>query len=109
MPRGNRTGPEGEGPLTGRGAGYCAGYLTPGYANATPGRRAGGRRADRWGPGARGRGRGPGGRWARLGPVPSWNPPTREQEAEALKAHAEWLTGELDATNQRLEELKPTE
>lgn len=26
MPRGNGTGPEGLGPMTGRGAGYCAGF-----------------------------------------------------------------------------------
>jgi hypothetical protein len=110
MPRGDRTGPEGEGPLTGRGVGYCAGYPTPGHANAMPGYRRAGRRAARWGRGARGRlSRGPGRRWARFGPVPAWNPPTREQEAEALKAHAEWLTGELDAVNRRLDELEPSE
>ncbi len=34
MPRGNGTGPMGYGPMTGRGAGYCAGYATPGYANS---------------------------------------------------------------------------
>ncbi len=38
MPRGNRTGPMGQGPITGRGAGFCAGYALPGYANnAAPG------------------------------------------------------------------------
>lgn len=31
MPRGDMTGPAGYGPMTGRGAGYCAGYPTPGY------------------------------------------------------------------------------
>lgn len=31
MPRGDRTGPEGRGRLTGRGLGYCAGYEEPGY------------------------------------------------------------------------------
>jgi len=34
MPRGDGTGPTGKGPMTGRGAGYCAGYPTPGYENA---------------------------------------------------------------------------
>ena len=34
MPRGDGTGPTGKGPMTGRGAGYCAGYSTPGYENA---------------------------------------------------------------------------
>ena len=33
MPRGDRTGPTGLGPLTGRGAGFCAGFKVPGYAN----------------------------------------------------------------------------
>ncbi|MDG6222249.1 MAG: DUF5320 domain-containing protein [Candidatus Bathyarchaeota archaeon] len=37
MPRGDRTGPEGAGPMTGRGAGYCAGYSLPGYANPAGG------------------------------------------------------------------------
>ena len=38
MPRGNRTGPAGMGPMTGRVAGYCAGYPVPGYMNPIPGR-----------------------------------------------------------------------
>lgn len=40
MPSGDRSGPEGKGPMTGRGRGYCAGYDRPGYAsNARPLRR----------------------------------------------------------------------
>ena len=31
MPRGDQTGPAGMGPMTGRAAGFCAGYSTPGY------------------------------------------------------------------------------
>ena len=38
MPGGDRTGPMGTGPMTGRGAGYCAGFQTAGYANPMPGR-----------------------------------------------------------------------
>ena len=34
MPAGNGTGPLGMGPMTGRAAGYCAGYPVPGYMNA---------------------------------------------------------------------------
>ena len=49
MPRGNRTGPWGAGPMTGRAVGYCAGYSVPGYANPVGGYGQG------WG---RGRGRG---------------------------------------------------
>jgi hypothetical protein len=34
MPFGNGTGPNGAGPMTGRAAGFCAGYPMPGYRNA---------------------------------------------------------------------------
>ena len=43
MPVGNGTGPLGLGPMTGRAAGYCAGYAMPGYANPIPGRGVWGR------------------------------------------------------------------
>lgn len=33
MPRGDGTGPVGSGPMTGRAAGFCAGYPVPGYMN----------------------------------------------------------------------------
>jgi len=33
MPRGDGTGPAGLGPMTGRAAGFCAGYPVPGYMN----------------------------------------------------------------------------
>jgi hypothetical protein len=65
MPRGDGTGPMGMGPMTGRGAGYCAGFDAPGYANPGPGMAYGrgfGRGPGRgWGRGFRGRGPG---RWA---------------------------------------------
>jgi len=35
MPRGDRTGPLGMGPLTGRRLGFCAGSKVPGYLNAS--------------------------------------------------------------------------
>ena len=38
MPFGDGTGPRGMGPMTGRGAGYCAGFGQPGFANPVPGR-----------------------------------------------------------------------
>jgi len=47
MPRGDRTGPRGKGPKTGRGLGYCSGSKSPGYSQE------GGRPRD-----GRGRGRG---------------------------------------------------
>jgi len=110
--------------MTGRGAGYCAGYNAPGYANAVPGRGFGMGRGGGWG-----RGRGwrnvyyatglP--RWARYGYAPAWGPPpapaygafgaqpTPEQEAELLKSQAEMLERELDAISQRIAELEREE
>ena len=37
MPRGNRIGPWGLGPMTGRGMGYCAGFPSPGFMSPGPG------------------------------------------------------------------------
>ena len=54
MPRGDRTGPMGMGPMTGRGAGFCAGFNVPGFMNAVSGRGGMGF----------GRGRGRGSVWA---------------------------------------------
>ena len=44
MPRGDGTGPTGMGPMTGWGAGYCAGNSVPGFTNPFPGRALGNRR-----------------------------------------------------------------
>jgi len=38
MPRGDGTGPMGFGPMTGRAAGYCAGFGIPGFMNPIPAR-----------------------------------------------------------------------
>ena len=38
MPAGDGTGPLGWGPMTGRAAGYCAGFPVPGYMNPFVGR-----------------------------------------------------------------------
>jgi hypothetical protein len=88
MPAGDGTGPMGLGPMTGRAAGYCAGYGMPGFANPIPGRGFWGRgwwwgywgRPWGWPCGWWGRGRGwrhwyyatglPG--WARWGYPPPW-------------------------------------
>ena len=61
MPGGDRTGPRGLGPRTGRAAGYCAGYAVPGYMNPDVpgyGRGFGFGRGRGFGRGFRGRGRG---------------------------------------------------
>ena len=36
MPFGDRTGPMGQGPMTGRGMGFCAGFVRPGFASSVP-------------------------------------------------------------------------
>jgi len=58
MPRGDGTGPMGQGPMTGRGLGYCAGYPQPGFMYPGPGFGRGFGKG--WG---RGFGRGRGFRW----------------------------------------------
>jgi len=112
MPRGDRTGPAGFGPRTGRAAGYCAGYDVPGYMNPGPG--YGLAFGGGWGRGRRWRhwyyATGlPG--WARFGFAPAWGvppappAPSPEQERDVLKQQAEWLKGQLDALNKRIAEL----
>ncbi|MFC2037821.1 DUF5320 domain-containing protein [Chloroflexota bacterium] len=127
MPRGDQSGPEGRGPMTGRGMGTCAGGDAAGWANwgpgrGFPGRRGRGMRRGRWG--GMVTGRGPGGmrwqhwyhatgrpRWARQGVPPAWAydaaevPPSQEQEVEMLREQAEWLKEQLDAVNKQMDEL----
>lgn len=116
MPAGDRTGPQGMGPRTGRGAGYCAGYDMPGYANqgfgggfgrgfgrGMFGRRAFGGRGYRNWYYATGQ---PG--WMRYGaapgayPYPAPAPMTPEQEQDALKAQEAWLQEQLDTVRGQL-------
>ncbi len=51
MPRGDRTGPSGEGPKTGRGMGYCTGNDQPGYMTSQSNWGRGYRRRFHGGPG----------------------------------------------------------
>ena len=103
--------------MTGRGAGICAGYRPAGYASPGPGRgfAMGGGRGRGWRHQAYAIGR-PG--WARYGFDAAWGAPpdlayapypvrpTKEQEAQSLKAQAEWLKEELDAISKQIEELE---
>jgi hypothetical protein len=118
MPLGDGTGPMGMGPMTGRGAGYCAGYGGPGYPNPAFGRGWG--RGGGWGRGWWGAGWGFGAGWQRFGYMPAWGAPaygyapygfslTKEQEANALRQHADLLAKSLETINQRLEELEKEE
>jgi len=96
------------GPMTGRAAGYCAGYNMPGYANAFPGRGFGGR-------GGRGGGWGRRGGWSgapnyqapAYGAAPYGAAPyNREQELDALKAQAQYLQKTLEEIGNRITELE---
>lgn len=114
MPRGDRTGPMGMGPMTGRGAGYCAGYNAPGYMNAAGGGGFGmgfrhGWRGAGWGGGWRHQGYAagmPGWGRANYNYPPAWTAPTKEQETQTLKQQAEWLKEQLDSITQRIEEME---
>ena len=113
MPRGDRTGPFGTGPMTGRGAGYCAGYSVPGYMNPIPTRGWGFGYGAGWGRGrgwGRGFGRGFGWRWAVSPygyPAVPYTPGVRpQQETELLKEQAKAVQEELNAINQRIKELE---
>lgn len=113
MPAGDGTGPMGMGPMTGRAAGYCAGFDMPGFMNRIPGRGMG----FGWG---RGRGRGRGWRhqfyatglpfWARTGmpgfAVPMETGPAVEQQTQILKAQAEQLEESLKQIRSRIAELE---
>ncbi len=126
MPRGDRTGPQGAGPMTGRRAGYCAGYDVPGYMNNVPGsgygygfgNRGAGRGGQPWG-GGRGRawggGRGPGygyygaaypDYYQGYGAALPMAPMTKDQEIEGLKAQADSLKSAMSEINKRIDELK---
>lgn len=118
MPGGDRTGPAGSGPMTGRAAGFCAGYQAPGYMSPVGG-------GGFWG---RGGGRGGRGRrnqfyatgmtgWQRAAmgyPAYGYGGPTgptmsRAQELETLKGQAEYFEGALEDIKKRLDELASQE
>jgi len=124
MPRGDGTGPMGMGSMTGRGAGWCAGFGAPGYANPIPGRGLGmgfGRGGGFFG-GRGGRGRRnmyyatglPG--WMRYGGYAApydyqanYMTPNPEMEKQNLMSQADALQSELDFIRKRLDEMEPGE
>ena len=118
MPAGDRTGPAGYGPMTGRGAGFCAGYPAPGFVNRG------------WRGGVRGFGRGGGGGGWRhrhryhATRFPGWHHPwmadppyaapfvppfapmmAKEQELEALRNQAKYFEQVLEDLRGRIREL----
>lgn len=101
MPRGDRTGPNSAGPMTGRGMGYCAGFDAPGMGRMARGRGGGymirgraRRRNYTWYPGYR----------SYPNPYPA--PPTRDEEMEYLQGDVEYLKRELEAAEARISELQ---
>ena len=106
--------------MTGRAAGFCAGYGMPGYANPVAGRAWGGRG------GGLGRGRGGRGRrnmfwatgvpgWARAGTgvpawggavQPAWTAPNGGQQLEVLKAQAQALGATLEQIENRIRDIE---
>ncbi len=113
MPYGDRTGPAGMGPMTGRARGYCAGYPVAGYLNPISGR-GGGRGWRNWyyATGLPG--------WIRAqASYPAWGGGvyqythypyapeiTPQQEAEVLKNQAKMMQDEIKVINERIKELK---
>lgn len=119
MPYGDRTGPLGLGPRTGRGAGYCSGYAAPGaYHPAFGGARFGfgsGR-----GAGRRWLGRGGGWRcwynatgmpgWARFGyGYPGAPAFSAREEIAVLQQEADFLKRQLENIQNRISTLEAGE
>ncbi len=101
MPQGDGTGPNGQGSMTGRGMGYCAGFNTPGFVNQGYGRGMGR---------GFGRGRGFGWRVKAIQPMPiqQMQPQviTEKQEKQYLKEELETLKQDMEEIQKRLKELK---
>ena len=133
MPGGDATGPAGMGPMTGRAAGYCAGYSVPGFMNPIPGRGFGfgsGRGFGRgfgqgfWGGRRRGGYSGapygssaygysapygygvPSAPYGAPAGVPYGAGPTSQQELDALQGQSEYLEDELEGIRKRIGELE---
>ena len=109
MPRGDRTGPRGIGPLTGRQMGFCAGYPSPGFLSPGPG--YGMDRGMGFGKGfGRGMGFGRGRGWsgAGYGGYEAYPPPqfSKEDEMAYLETQAKEMKEELNQLKARMEELK---
>jgi len=99
MPWGDGTGPLGQGPMTGRRMGYCAGYGVPGYMNPGFGFGRG------FGRGFRFR------RFRRVIPVQSEQiqypqPLTKEEQIKILEEEKKAIQEELKAIEERIKELR---
>ena len=105
MPRGDKSGPMGQGPMTGRAQGYCVGNDVPGYRENRPGLgMARGFRGGRKGGMGRGMARGRGFRYAAQ-PYEEDLAPTKEEERTYLQRQAERLKRTLNDVEQRIKNL----
>jgi len=100
MPRGDRTGPWGDGPMTGRQLGYGAGYDSPGYTKGSGG-----------GLGRLFRGRGRGFFWSRQNVAPENMPESlsRADELGTIKSEVRDLKDTLSSILERLDNLNSKE
>ncbi len=99
MPRGDGTGPLGQGPMTGRRLGYCSGYGSPGFTRGF---------GFGWGGGRRGAGFG----WGRgyypanyAYPAPVQPELSEEQEVNILKSQAQAIENQLKSIKDRIRKL----
>ena len=95
--------------MTGRGAGFCAGYAAPGFMSGGWGRGGGGwgrGGGGGWGRGGGGWGRGFGPGWGGYGVAPVAMAPTSEQELGILKQQAQQMQADLEAIQGRIQELE---
>ena len=119
MPGGDGTGPMGLGAMTGRRAGYCAGFAVPGYVNPILGGgyggwRRGGGRGLRWSdaPGMVGwRSATFGwpaafGRWPAVAYVSPLSTLAHQRELDVLRGQAEYLENVLVNLRQRIDQLQ---
>ncbi len=115
MPFLDGTGPWGQGPMTGRGMGYCAGYVRPGYQPVARRGWFGLGRGRGWGMG-RGFGRGRG--WGYWGGSPAWLGPayagapayapsmSPETEIDYLREEAGAVKAQLEEIEARIKDLE---
>jgi hypothetical protein len=124
MPGGDRRGPAGMGPMTGRVFGYCAGSRAPGFANAGYGANRGYGRGAGYGRGGHGRrnqyyatgltgwqrGGHPFNAGAAYGYAPDYPQSasgySRESELSVLRGQAEHMEDSLAGINQRIKDLE---
>ena len=111
MAGGDRTGPMGQGPVTGRRAGYCAGFDSPGFTKGPGGGRGRGFSFGRGMGFGRGmaRGRGFGRAWGFNAPVQGItgiSSMSKEDEIRFLKSAADALKRSQKEIEKRLGELE---